>query len=462
MPIKLFRPANSNYIYISNLDKPATINQIDAITSYYKQGYEWSQKYQKGEWDGKVHLLKQTQKGVYKIPCGLADRVTLILRALKVKFEFMDKTPDLASTALMTHNDNPITLHDYQQHAIATLSACYAKSGVIATPTGSGKTIMALWWIHQMHQPFMVLVHRKELLYQWRDEIKKWLGIDATIIGDDSGEIQGAYNVAMLQTLASKIKRKEVSSISTGLLICDECHLVPADSFYDVVMRIKAPLRLGLSATPTRTDGAELKIQAAIGVVCTRTEVSSLVDTGHLTTPAFVLLKCSPPFVAPYASWHETYDIGIVHNLERNTMIARTAAEYVQDGRQVYIHVAHIAHGNDILGRFPASVFIHGSTPAKVRQEAIEQFKSGKIRCLISTLLREGVDIPGISCLIYACGGKSETSSIQTIGRAMRPDKQFKDAIIVDFIDDGNRILRSHTDQRIATYRKVYGENFKY
>ena len=142
MSIKLYRPINSNYTYISNLDKPATINQIDAITSYYKQGYEWSPKYQKGEWDGKVHLLKQTQKGAYKIPCGLCDRVTLILRALKVKFEFDDHTAAAATEGVYDWNDNPITLHDYQKNAVATLSTCYAKSGVIATPTGSGKTIM--------------------------------------------------------------------------------------------------------------------------------------------------------------------------------------------------------------------------------------------------------------------------------------------------------------------------------
>ena len=47
--------------------------------------------------------------------------------------------------------------------------------------------------------------------------------------------------------------------------------------------------------------------------------------------------------------------------------------------------------------------------------------KSGKIQCVIATVSWvEGVDIPNLTCVINAGGGKSEIQTLQKIGRGLR------------------------------------------
>ena len=41
-------------------------------------------------------------------------------------------------------------------------------------------------------------------------------------------------------------------------------------------------------------------------------------------------------------------------------------------------------------------------------------------------------------------------------------DEKFGDAIIVDFIERGHRILENHVQERINAYRETYGDLFQY
>jgi len=245
-------------------------------------------------------------------------------------------------------------------------------------------------------------------------------------------------------------------------IIVHNCHTCPAKTFYDVSMRINARYRLGLSATPTRSDGAEMKIFAACGTIADVVSVEDLVRDGYLARPVFRLERI-PPVRVPYsASWAKVYKQGITTNMDRNERIATIAEEYLSNGRQLYIHVNHIDHGKCITGMITGAVFVSGSSKKDEREDIIKRFKDGEIICLVSTLLREGVSIDGISCLILGSAGKSFTSVIQTIGRALRVDPVFGDAVIVDFLDCGHRILESHVQDRISAYRETYGELFQY
>lgn len=329
--------------------------------------------------------------------------------------------------------------------------------------TVTHNTRCALYWAKLLNKPFIVLVHRVELLRQWKEEIERYFGYSPSIIGaGEDKEGDSLATVAMIQTLSARIKKDKDWKIDTGLLVIDECHTCPAKTFYDVSMHIDAQYRLGLSATPTRTDGAELKIFASCGKVAAVVSVEDLVSDGYLTLPVFRMEQL-PPVRIPYsASWATVYKSGIVLNMDRNEKIRDIAEEYLKAGRQVYIHVNQIDHGKCLTGMIAMAVFVCGSTKKDVREEIIKKFKEGEIRCLVSTLLKEGVSIDGISCLVYASGGKSEVSLIQTIGRALRIDPLFGDAVIVDFLDRGHRILENHVQDRISAYRENYGELFQY
>ena len=59
-----------------------------------------------------------------------------------------------------------IALYGYQERAISVTEN--KENGVFVSPPGSGKTIMALKIIEQKKQDALIIVHRKELLDQWK------------------------------------------------------------------------------------------------------------------------------------------------------------------------------------------------------------------------------------------------------------------------------------------------------
>jgi superfamily II DNA or RNA helicase len=84
----------------------------------------------------------------------------------------------------------------------------------------------------------------------------------------------------------------------------------------------------------------------------------------------------------------------------------------------------------------------------------MEDFKSGKLKCLIGVdkILGEGVDLPIAKVLIMAGGGKSKIQVMQNVGRVLRlyPDKD--KALIYDFADNGGRWIQAHSELREEIY----------
>ena len=109
-------------------------------------------------------------------------------------------------------------------------------------------------------------------------------------------------------------------------------------------------------------------------------------------------------------------------------------------------------------------MFISGQSKED-RMETIEKLEKGEIDIIIATnIMNEGINIKSIGLVIIASGGKSSAETLQKIGRATRVvrDKNgeiLKDrAIVVDFLDIGNKFTESHSAKRKNLYKK---EGFK-
>jgi len=109
---------------------------------------------------------------------------------------------------------------------------------------------MALALIAGRRQPALVIVHTRELLYQWRDRAVEFLGCPVGLVGDGHFVVE-PFTVAIVNSA-----RKHVQELVPhfGHLVVDECHRVPATLFTDVVSHFDSHYLLGLSATAFRSD----------------------------------------------------------------------------------------------------------------------------------------------------------------------------------------------------------------
>ena len=73
------------------------------------------------------------------------------------------------------------SLRPYQEAAVSAMEK--HRQGILCAPCGSGKTVMGLSLISRRDQPALVLVHTKDLLHQWQENVRALLGIEAGVIG---------------------------------------------------------------------------------------------------------------------------------------------------------------------------------------------------------------------------------------------------------------------------------------
>ncbi|MFA4641177.1 DEAD/DEAH box helicase [Pyrococcus kukulkanii] len=406
-----------------------------------------------GKWD-KAESLYDPYTNTF--PVGLLPRVKKFLNSKGYRVRIKDERVVEGEPLNSEWNKN-YELRRYQKKAVKL--AIKEKMGVLALPVGSGKTIVGLRIIHEIDKSALIIVHTKELLYQWAEKVEEVLGIKAGVVGDNKWQ-EGLITVAMIQTLLSRGVEKLQNRYAVVLF--DECHRTSAaEKFYQVGISLPQVYRFGLSATPwRRLRGEEMKIEGVVGPIIYEVKAEDLIKEGFLAKPKFEVIEYESNMPALADKYKELYEEAIMENEDRNRAIVEKAVELAKQGHRVLIDVKRIDHG-EILVKMLREKGINAeflSSQSPNRWEILEKFKTGEIPVLVSTLLKEGVDIPEISAIILAGGGKSDVMTIQTIGRALRP-KAGGEAVIVD-VKDTDPLLFTHFLERQKALKQYYGKYY--
>lgn len=436
-------PDKSALVYVEKADPKVYFMIYEELT--YRKSF--------GKWEKPESLYNPHTKS---FPVGLIPRVKSLLNSKGYRVRIIDEREIKGVEINATWNEK-YQLRKYQQKALK--KALKRNMGVLALPVGSGKTIIGLRLIYELNLSTLIIVHTKELLYQWADNIREVLGIEPGLVGDNNWD-ERPVTVAMIQTLLSRGVDKLQKPYA--VLLFDECHRTSAaEKFYELGISLTQKLRFGLSATPwRRIRGEELKIEGIVGPIIYEIKAEDLIKEKFLAKPRFMIIEYEssmPPLAERYK---ELYEEIIMENKERNKAIVRIAYKLAKQGHRVLIDVKRIEHGKILIEMFKKkgikAEFLSSQTPN--RWEIFEKFRNGEISVLISTLLKEGVDIPEISAIILAGGGKSDIMTIQTIGRALRP-KGGSHAVIVDVKDD-DPLLFTHFIERQKALKQYYGKYY--
>lgn len=343
-------------------------------------------------------------------------------------------------------------LRPYQQQAVAAVSA--HSFGVLEAGTGSGKTVMALDVVARRRQPTLILVHSKELMHQWQDRIRQFLGIEAGQAGDGTLDIQ-PVTVAIVNTAK---KNLAVLSKAFGQIVVDECHRVPASLFTDVVSAFPSRYMLGLSATAfRREDGMTQLIYTYMGDRVHAVDGRMLEASGAVVRPE--LQQRSTDFAHFFQGEYARMIKALAADDQRNRQIVADIVTIVRQGHQgtvlvVSDRVAHCQVLAELMAaQGVAALVLTGQTTADKRTQIVVDVQADRVEVLVATLqlIGEGFDCPGLTTLVLATPIKFEGRLLQVVGRIMRPATG-KRARVIDYVDGNIPILR----RSAAARRKIF------
>lgn len=334
-------------------------------------------------------------------------------------------------------------LRPFQQTAAAQMLA--RDFGTLSAPTGSGKTVMALYIIARRRQPTLVIVHNKELALQWMERIESFLAIPKTQVGFIGGgrrTIGDQITVALVQSV---YRCAEEIAPHFGHMVVDECHRAPSRTFTEAVTAFDSRYMLGLSATPYRRDRLSKLIFWHLGDLHHQVDAAELVASGQILDIDVVFRPTEFISYADPVSEYSTMLSELAHNDIRNRLIAgdvhcevvenqRPGVCLVLSDRKLHCQVlqALLKHKHHV-----AAEVLTGELPMEQRREIVQRLNAGEIRVLIATgqLIGEGFDCPRLSTLFLATPVRFSGRILQYLGRILRPSEGISRAKVYDYVD---------------------------
>lgn len=334
--------------------------------------------------------------------------------------------------ALYSEADETLAwLRDYQRTAVQRIAE--KTRGIVWCPTGSGKTEIAIGAVKALPVNWLFIVHRATLVQQTADRFRLRTGEEAGVIGKGTWSQNAAtarltcatfqsLNAAMIGNAQARAKLKALLESRQGVIV-DECHVLPADSFWRLAMAVKAYYRVGLSGTPlARGDRRSLLAIAALGPVIYRIKSQLLIDRGVLARPTIRMLEVRQR--CELTHWPDVYRKAIVESTTRNRAVLEACERC---SKPAFLFVREIAHGKlleNMLNRKGIRArFVWGKHSPTWRQQAVKELVRDRIDVLVcSVVFQEGIDVPELRAVVVASGDASVIATLQRGGRGMRPD----------------------------------------
>ena len=380
----------------------------------------------------------------------------------KIAFEDGARAYDEVGDARVHREARP-----FQQEALGAWVKAHGR-GVVVLPTGAGKTHVAVMAICAKRRSTLVVAPTLDLVRQWYDLLSVTFGVEVGVVGG------GDYDVRPLTvtTYDSAHLHMERFGARFGLVVFDECHHLPSEAYALAARACLAPYRLGLTATPERTDGREGVLADLVGPTVYRRDIVELAGTwlAEYDTER-VEVDLSPEERSEYDEERNTY-LGFVRRQgirmsqptgwsefvmrsSRSAEGRRAMAAYRRQRELAFTAPAKLAwlehllsvHANDraivftqdnataygVSRRFLIPCITH-QTKVKERSAILRGLSQGTFGAVVtSRVLNEGVDVPEANVAVVLSGSGSVREHVQRLGRVLRK-REGKRAVLYELV----------------------------
>jgi superfamily II DNA or RNA helicase len=363
----------------------------------------------------------------------------------------------------------------WPEQAAADRALAPIHGGVLVGPPGSGKTTAALALIAVWRQPALWIVNTRDLARQAIERARTVYNLPPVIgraptvgyIGEGSRMLGTHLTVATVQTLTSSPGTVRRILGRFGTVVVDETHMVPATTVARLVTAFPALNRLGVTATPYRSDGLDDLMFAILGSATAQIDRTSLLRRGRILMPHARVVPTTWTFVG--GDWSKLQRARAMSS-SRNRAICSLVAREHRDGRKILVLVERVAHARLLAQMLreswgtPAYPVV-GSVPPATRRRAYARAEAGSLVLIATRLADQGLDLPAIDCLVLATPGRgivdgkgharSAPRLNQQVGRIMRALKGKETPILFDFSDLRVDTLRRQAQERFRAYRQL-------
>ena len=419
---------------------------------------KWLENERMGRWNrGTPRELRFFDKirgdGLW-VPRGCLRQLILLCRRHGVSYRIEDQRRTMPPVDFKFNG----RLKPFQQTAVDEILA--KEFGTLSAPTGSGKTVMALYMIARRHQPALIVVHTKELAHQWMKGAERFLNIpvdDIGFIGGGKRSVGEKMTVALVQSL---YKIGEEVAEQTGFLVVDECHRCPSRTFTDAVTCFDSRYMLGLSATPYRRDKLSKLIFWHLGDVHHDIDKGRLIESGDVLPIEVVVRETNfKPYYDPINEYSKMLS-ELTLNDERNRLIVSDVAHEVRNSEGICLVLsdrkshcetlqAVLRYKHDV-----SSELLTGDLTGSQRQDVVNRLNQGRIRVLVATgqLIGEGFDCRELTTLFFATPVRFSGRVLQYLGRVLRPAPGKEKAKVYDYVDANVDVLKAAARARQKVY----------
>jgi len=388
--------------------------------------------------------------------------------------------------------------------------------GVVKSPTGSGKTVLAGAIISMLPASKIVFtLHTESIFSQTIKEFQNWFGEEEVgWVGDDQFNVR-RITVLMVQSvdslLSEKARKKRVPKpkdipedetekqrekrlkkekqnekqnkknreksakkkkinkeilldllTDADALIIDECHHLGEEKgrYVSLLKNCLSPIRVGLSATPQKEGKKMLVCEGYLGPIIGEFTMEEGIKQGILAKPKVKLIPVPiNPAISALRKYQDQYRYGIIENKARNRLIAREIHLQNKAGKSVLVTVLDVEHGHaEMIQKIAKDVygidveFVYGATDKKDRDVLKSRLESKDTMAAISTTV--WFEGTNIKSLDVVVMGHGGKSDIMTEQAPGRGLRttELKKDLLIVDFLDPYSYLAQHAIQRLRIY----------
>jgi len=329
---------------------------------------------------------------------------------------------------------------------------------LLVSATGTGKTVISAFDYKRFckenpgkRNRLLFIAHREEILKQSRDRFRGVLRDQnfGELYFGDKVPTKFDHIFMSIQTFRSKKFETVTEKTDFDFIIVDETHHGAADSYRALLTYYEPKILLGMTATPERMDGLDIK-EYFNGVIASEIRLAEAIDRSMLVP--FQYFGAADEVDASSMRFENgkynvsDLDEAYVGNLKRIGTIYDAISKYAPPLEKItglgfcasQEHAYYMAEQFNNLGIPSAAVT--SKSDKGMRTDSKVALEKGELKFIFTVdLYNEGVDIPKVNTVLFLRPTESLTVFIQQLGRGLRKFEDKEELIVLDFIGMANK-----------------------